>query len=258
MSIFTQVALPLTLTDLLDARNRALELHKQSRRLNEAAAELLDQHGRYLMPRSSRYMGRLDEAVQELDASMWRRAFDLTGFKNLMDAEAVDEFEKDLDRSPLEFTEGNVRATFIELQGRADEMFKRGIVNVFSSLSGNYKTNTREPFRVARKLILCGMVVPSFSGGRTINYGRASDQINDVDRVMAVLDGRQFKPRELESEMNAVFMKNEVFESDYYRARAFKNGNLHLEFLRDELLEKINELIAGYYSDGALAHGGKQ
>lgn len=251
MTPFTNVALQTTLTDLLKARDEALELHRQARQLNEAAESTLGRFARHLMPRGARFVGDAKEATRDLDVSMWRLAFDLTGFRNLMDAQAVKEFEEELERKPLEFTEGNIRATFIELQGRADTMFKRGIVNVFRGLARQYKTNTREAFKVPRKLILTGVICDVL---RTIRYGWASDQLNDLDRVFSVLDGRKFQPRELETAMGAAFSKSEVFENEYFMARAFKNGNVHLEILRDDLLEKVNEQIAEYYSDGALAH----
>lgn len=255
MSIFTQIALPTTLTDLLAARDRALELHRLARQLNDAMRDRLNQNGRHLFPHNAEFREDSDQVQHELDRRMWERAFDLTGFKQLMDADAVAEFDRAMHPKPLAFTEGNIRATFIDLHGRADDMFRRGIVNVFRYLSGNYKTNSREPFRVGRKIIMGYMVRPSHRGGLSIGHGRPSDQLNDIDRVIKTLDGKQLKARELESAMNAAFSKLEVFENGYYRARAFKNGNVHLEFLRDDLLEKLNEQIADYYSDGALAHG---
>ena len=50
-SIFTNVALPTTLTDLIHARNDALRLLSDARRCIDMAKDALDLHGRYLMPR---------------------------------------------------------------------------------------------------------------------------------------------------------------------------------------------------------------
>lgn len=252
MSIFTNLAMPTTLTDLLLARDDALRLIADARRSTEMAKDLLDRHGRYLMPRGAQ-LPEGDERVRwELDCSMWRRAFDLTGFKQLMDAEAVAEFEKGLSPHPPEFTEANIRATFIDLQSKSGEMFRRGVVNVFRYLSDDYRTNAAEPFRIGRKVVMSWMVGPSFKRGLRVRYGQPSDKLNDIDRVFKTLDGKQFQPRSLESAMNAAFEQKEVFEDDYYRAKAFKNSNLHVEFKRLDLLDKVNEQIAEHYADGAL------
>ena len=50
-SIFTNVALPTTLTDLIHARNDALRLISDARRCIDMAKDALDLHWRYLMPR---------------------------------------------------------------------------------------------------------------------------------------------------------------------------------------------------------------
>lgn len=44
---FTQLTLPTTLSDLIVAREKAVSLHRQARKLNEAAEDLLGQVGKY-------------------------------------------------------------------------------------------------------------------------------------------------------------------------------------------------------------------
>lgn len=252
MSIFTNVAVTTKLTDLLQAREDALRLIADARRLTDLAKNLLSQYGPYLMPRGAELPDDEKRVQSELDCSMWRRAFDLTGFKQLMDAQAVAEFEKSLSSSPAEFTDANVRATFIDLRLNASEMFRRGVFNVFRYLSDDYRTNAVEPFRIGRKVVMSWMVGPSYRRGLCIKYGNSADKLNDLDRVFKTLEGKSFQPRTLESAMNAAFEQCKVFEDDYYRAKAFKNGNLHLEFKRLDLLEKVNEEIAEFYAGGAL------
>jgi len=115
MSIFTQLTIPTTLTDLLKARNDALRLVGDARRTLNKAEELLEVHGRYLFPYAAHLQGDDNQIRRELDRRMWSRAFDLTGFKQLMDAKAVKEFEDSLEKVVPEFTEGTIRSTFLEL-----------------------------------------------------------------------------------------------------------------------------------------------
>jgi hypothetical protein len=252
MSCFKDLALPTTLTDLLRARDSALAKFADARRSLDEAMALLDQCGRHLMPYGAKIADDEKKVRSELDHKMWHRAFDLTGFKQLMDAEAIAQFEKSLCPVPPEFTEGTIRATFIDLQIKSGEMFRRGVFNVFRYLSDTYRTNAAEPFRIGRKVVMTGMVNGSYRRGLCIDHGRSSDKLNDIDRVFQTLDGKKFEPRTLESEMNAAFELGEVFENDNYRAKAFKNGNLHVEFKRQDLLDKVNEEIAAFYAEGAL------
>jgi len=252
MSIYKDLALPTTLTDLLKGRDEALRLIEDARRLTEMARDVLSPLGHYLMPRGGQLPEDEKRVRIELDQSMWRRAFDLTGFKQLMDSQAVAEFEKSLAPNPPEFTEANIRATFIELQINATHMFRRGVVNVFRYLSDSYRTNAAEPFRIGRKVVMSWMIGPSYRKGLRVKHGWAADKLNDLDRVFQTLDGKPFQPRSLESAMTAVFEEGGVFENELYRAKAFKNGNMHLEFKRLDLLDKVNEQIADFYADGAL------
>ena len=40
-----------------------------------------------------------------------------------------------------------------------------------------------------------------------------------------------------------------MIEGDYFRVRVFKNGNLHIWFERDDLLQSVNLLLAEYYGE---------
>lgn len=245
MSVFTTPALPPTLSDMLRARDRALELHQQARHATRLAKETLEAAGQYLVPGELNFREPEERVVKALDQRMWTRAFDITGFRQLMDAQAVDQFERSLHADTPEFTEANIQATFLELNQKSDEMFRRGIVRVFRGLDREYRSH--DAFRVKRKAILTFMLRPGFRGGMQVGYGTPSHQLDDIDRVFKTLDKKRFQPRALESGLNAAFKERQVFEDDYYRAKGFRNGNLHLEFKRDDLLERVNELIAEHY-----------
>lgn len=252
MSIHTQVALPTSLNDLLDARNNALRLIADARRTIELATQALAPYGKHLMPRTAKMSGDTADVLAELDTSMWRRAFDLTGFRQLMDAEAVKQFEDSLYPRPPEFTDATLRATFIDLRINAGSMFRRGIFNVFKTLSDRYRTNAKEPFRIGRKVVMSSMVEARYGPALSVKYDYAANKLNDLDRVIHTLDKKPFEARTLESAMNTAFLNGNVFENEYYLVKAFKNGNLHLEFKRPDLLEKVNDQIAEFYAEGAL------
>ena len=194
--------------------------------------------------------------MKTLDMAYWRRAFDVTNFSQLMDTKARKEFESSLEKDPPAFTVDNVRSIFLSQVQDAEMMFARGLVNVFLGLCRReLKTNQANAFKVERKVIMGSMVGLSFGGGLEVGRGMyyyGSDKLNDIDRVFKTLDDKIYVPRSLETAMNEAFKKYEVFEDDYYRAKAFKNGNMHLEFKRSDLLEKANQVIAKFYEDGAL------
>lgn len=253
MSIFTDLATTKTLQDYCDTRDAAIEDYKAAIQCMDRAKESLESIGRYLYPVESRYEVSLEKFIKHLDRGLWRLAFDKTGLRQFMDHKAKQDFDKSLDTRPPEFTMDNCRSVLLSAASDAEMMFNRGLVEVFRSFSSDHKTNTNEPFKINRKCIMSYMV-SRWLGYSQIRYGNySSDKVNDLDRVMKTLDDKKHNSRELESLINAAFKKGEIFEDDYYRIKGFKNGNMHIEFKREDLLEKANMIIARWYGENKLS-----
>ncbi len=250
-SIHKTMALPRNLRDYIRDRDAVVSeletVHAGLRRANRLmeAVERCGLHG-HAMPRNS-----LEESIREVDRTFWRAAFNVTGFLDVMDATEKDEFFKSMqgDNVPP-FGEEAIRSTFVDLMGRKDEMFRRGVVRVFQRLSGKYHSHSA--FRVQRKMILGMFCRPNFvNGAQEVNayaFGAMSpsEMTNDIDRVLCALEDKPHKPRALESAMNAAWKEGEVFDDGRLKARAFKNQNVHLE-LRADLVDGINRIIAEHY-----------
>ena len=249
--MFKELAIPSSITDMIEARDRALSLIESAEQLLKEAEETLAPMGNYLFPMSARLDGSLPRIRVELDQRMWSASFTKAGFFQVMDAQAKNEFEASVARKTPVFSIGTVRSTFLSLAQESDKIFKRGLVNVFLNLSRYHVTNQKEPFKVGKKVIK-GWMTDRWSGHLQIRY-EASAQINDIDRVFKILDGKKHNPRELENQINAAWKKSNVFEDDYYRIKGFKNGNIHIEFKRSDLLKKANRLIHEYYQGEALS-----
>jgi len=256
MSIFeTDVAVQKSMRDYCDAREKIImmlaDYYKQGERTNDE----LKRYTRYGLHRESMPRNGINETIKDIDRSFWREAFERTGFMQLMDAESRKRFDKDIAENPPEFNMQNIRSTFIDLTNNAEQMFNDGIVNVFRRLSGHYKTN--DIFKVGEKIIIECAIESGWSRGKQLRYGRSEDELNDIDRALKVLDGKKHNPRELSCAMNTSFQNGDVYECDYIKARAFKNGNLHLWFKRADLLEKINLIIAKHYNGSTISKGRK-
>ena len=76
-----------------------------------------------------------------------------SGLRTFMDAQARKEWGEKVyshDVPPLTFE--NITATFTNLHGARGDMFERGVLGLFRSLSWNYKTN--EPFKFGKRVIM--------------------------------------------------------------------------------------------------------
>lgn len=252
-SFTTDLVIPKNLQDFCAMRVTVATFLCQAAKLLQDADEALETVYRYGLPREAKPSNSVEESLREIDQCLWDEAFDLTGFKQVMDSEALRDFRASLKKDTPEFNENNVRSIFFSAAADAENMFARGLVNVFLDLSKIHKTNSKSPFKVNRKAIMGYMVSNNYMGGLCLRCGRSSDQINDIDRVFKLLDNKKHLPRELESAINGAFKENNLFENEYYKIRGFRNGNLHIEFKREDLLDKANTVISQYYDGKALA-----
>ncbi|STI05168.1 putative restriction methylase [Escherichia coli] len=81
--------------------------------------------------------------TRNLDREIWRDLMQRSGMLSLMDAQARDTWYRSLEYDNFpEISEANILSTFEQLHQNKDEVFERGVINVFRGLSWNYKTNS--------------------------------------------------------------------------------------------------------------------
>jgi len=186
------------------------------------------------------------------DIAVWSHVIEMTELETLMDKEAKDELRRDLHDNPPEVTVDNVYATLQRFMEDADTIWRRGIANAFSKLDRRFRSH--DGWKIGHRVILDH----AFNEWGSWNYRRNhEDSLLDIERAFAVLDGQ--KPATMVYASILQKIRNDrtgmggprqsVVESDYFRVRIFKNGNAHLWFQRDDLVAKVNEVLADYYGE---------
>lgn len=189
------------------------------------------------------------EAQRLIDVNAWARLVELTDLERLMDKQAKDELRQQLMKTPPEVTEENVLATIETWAGNAGMVFRRGIANCFSQLDRRFRSH--DGWKVGSRVILERM----FDDLGFWNYHRNHrDTLTDIERVFLTLDGKGQPPSyagivaALDAARGSGFKARQTeVVSDYFTIRVFKNGNCHVWFKRDDLVEKVNQLIGEYY-----------
>ncbi|WP_146188342.1 DUF4942 domain-containing protein [Methylosinus sporium] len=164
------------------------------------------------------------------------------------DGEVINQAEIDKGLPPI--TVGNVYATLEKFIADSGMIFRRGIANVFSKLDRRFKSH--DGFKIGGRIILRWV----FDGSGYLNSGAIRDKLIDVERVFSVLDGvaeadfqsalKELAGRKVRGTTGGAQSEH---ETPYFKIRAFKNGNAHLWFTRDDLVEKVNKLLAEYYGE---------
>lgn len=215
------------------------------------------------------------------DAAVWAALIERTDLGHLMDVQAKEELrsqmeyvpertdregavinQEEIDRGLPPVTVDAVLATLEGFAMDAQTIWRRGLANSFSKLDRRFRSH--DGFGIGSRIILTRCF--NFSWGPTLDWnytGHERDTLQDIERVFLVLDGKG--PRAayagIVGAVDAHRTGNRdsiewpvVVEGDYFRLRAFKNGNAHLWFTRDDLVKLANKELAEYYGD-TLGYG---
>ena len=199
----------------------------------------------YYLGDDSRVSGIMEKVTKTIDQETWLYLLDATGLRNLMDAETVKKFNAQVQKEPPAMTLANVNASFKSLWEARDSTFRQGLVNVFKGLLGHYKSH--DAFKIGKKVIINGVL--SVHGGWSF-YGSGKEKIADLDRIFHIIDGKEPKDHcgdAAAMENKASYGREDETETDYFKFKLFKNGNVHVVFKRLDLVDRANKLIAEHY-----------
>jgi predicted RNA methylase len=257
-----------TIEALVARRNHALELYAQAHDAIAACSQALIDAARAACPSRRNgynyfqdaerqgFIGKLDVPEREkflsiarrlTDCDTWAYLVELTDLERLMDTKAKAQLTRQLQTDPPEVTIDNVLATLQQMAGNAHMIFKRGLAECFSNLDRRFRSH--DGWKLGSRIILTYAL--GDSGGWNWNSD-SRNRIYDVERVFNVLDGRGNQPlsliAQIERDRGGHYGRRQGYtETEYFRCRSYMNGNVHLWFQRDDLVEKANKLLADYY-----------
>ena len=188
--------------------------------------------------------------TRNLDREIWRDLMQRSGMLSLMDAQTRDTWYRSLEYDNFpEISEENILSTFEQLHQNKDEVFERGVINLFRGLSWNYKTNC--PCKFGNKIIVNNLVRWDRWGLHLIT-GQQADRLADLERMLHLFSGKPIPDsREniiirLDDHIRSVQGKA-CYEDEMFSIRYFKKGSAHITFRKPELVDRLNDIIARHY-----------
>lgn len=204
--------------------------------------------GSWLMEKTETAMKAI---ARNLDRGIWRDLMKKSGILILMDAQARDQWYRNLEGDNIPaISEESIYSTFEQLHRDKDNVFERGVINVFKSLSWDYKSN--HPCKFGKKIIVNNLVSYT-QWGFTLNHSYRRDQLADLERMLFLLEGKAIPDNRgdvttrLYEHMSANRQMTKVYEDDYFSIKYFMKGSAHLTFRKPGLMDKMNDIIAKHY-----------
>lgn len=188
--------------------------------------------------------------TRNIDRSIWRDLMLKSGMLTLMDAEARSQWAKNLEEGDLPaISEANILSTFEQLHHNKQDVFERGIINVFKGLNWDYKTNN--PCCFGKKIIINNLVKHD-RWGYSLNWGWRRDQLADLERMLYLLDGKAIPDNRHDVSIRFMdFVRDnphqQFFEDELFTIRYFQKGSGHITFKRLDLVEKMNDIVAKHF-----------
>ncbi|EGT0625561.1 DUF4942 domain-containing protein [Citrobacter freundii] len=193
--------------------------------------------------------------TRNIDRGIWRDLMLRSGMLSLMDAAAREQWYNSLEKDDIPaVSEENILSTFEQLHLNKGEVFERGVINVFKSLSWDFKSHS--PCKFGAKIIVTGLVKYD-RWGFGLNWGWQRDRLADLERMLMLLDGQPIPDSraDVTRRLGDHIHENRHstrYEDEMFAIKYFQKGTAHIMFKRPELVDKLNDIIARHYP-GALA-----
>jgi hypothetical protein len=185
--------------------------------------------------------------IDGIKQNLWIRLIILTEVKKFISNTTYDKIIKDCYAGKMgDPSKENVLNWLMELRGNLPQMIKEKVNEIFNFLrprNSLKKTNTKEEC-LSEKVILENVLEEGYKGEIRVRH-YYYQFFSSFESLFNTLDGNGYSTINFESELVALITKNITRgETKYFKFKAYKNGNLHIEFTRDDLVFKMNQ-IAG-------------
>lgn len=188
-----------------------------------------------------RYKVRAEKA---LDRKLWKDLLEKSKLGVVLNASQREKIEREIHDNPVPLTREVAVSTFLKLFEQREDAFREGIVDVFKRLSGNFRSHS--PFRVEKRSILTGAVRDGY-----VRHDFSGKLFTDAWKFIYLLKGIDPTAIDIRNHPENIINDEKTGKSEFcfdgFRVKIFQNGNLHLIIEDQEVLNKINQIIAQYY-----------
>lgn len=187
--------------------------------------------------------------IAMIDSSAWGTLIEASGIRSFMSAKARKDWDEAIyERRTAPFTKDYIESTINDLMGNRVSMMEEGVLEVFRRLSTGFMTNQPQMFG---KKIIVNWLWSSYSRGWASLNSSTADSLDDLMRVMSVVDGKPVQDHRygFYSHIHqADREKQTTFENEYMSIKWYKKaGTGHVTFKRLDLVESLNKILAKHF-----------
>jgi len=245
-----------TLTVMVDTYTAAVKEIEQAYEILEAAqnrmrAVFVGQSWSFAtLERNNTTAGKESAAkiIENIRREAWSSLIERLEVRRILSIKRRQELDRQMRDGELpEITVENVLSLMEQSVANVQTYVDEAVLEVFDFLrppGSRLKTNTE--YELGKRVILGWMIEKGYGRGKySVRYG-SRDRLTSLDNIMLMMDGKGTVKTHYGELCDAICdSKDGNGETAYFRFKCYGNGNLHLEFLRSDLVEKINKIAGG-------------
>lgn len=190
-----------------------------------------------------------DLVMETIKIEAWRVLVERMELRRVLSVKRRKELDSQLqngDKLP-DITEENIVAMLQDNLASIDLYMKEAIHEVFDFLRSSaslLKSNSE--FELGKRVILCHAVTPGYIKGTFQVAYRHEPELTALDNVFSVCDGKGTIKTHRGPLCDAISQcRDGVGATEYFHFRCCRNGNLHIEFKRPDLVTRLNVAAGG-------------
>ncbi|WP_243375049.1 DUF4942 domain-containing protein [Geotalea sp. SG265] len=186
--------------------------------------------------------------IARIKKDAWAVIVERMELRRLLSIQRRNELDAQIEKGELpELTNETVVALFETSAANVKTYLEEAVKEVFEFLrprQSKYKTNTE--FELGKRVILTWQVEKGWNHGTfRVNYHR-DKYLSALDNVFSMVDGKGPIKSYHGPLYDAITSSPDgTGKTDYFKFRCCVNGNLHVEFLRPDLVTRLNAIAGG-------------
>ncbi len=176
---------------------------------------------------------------QSLNSSFIREILQYDKIKNLMTEKNANELYKNLEvlsrNKEFEITESSAHDLVASLLNNSDDIIKNQVKACYLLMTNINPFQNKEKFK---------SMTSDKIGTKVIITYKIKDNISDIIKCFNFITAKKVDPYIMPYSPKP----SEVYKSEYFNVKVFKNGNAHLNFTDLESLEKFNLQVGKYFN----------